>query len=531
MTDKIPDTKHEPPNIMYTRISVLYPPAYESKWGAIRPPVGLGYLSEMLTQQGIEHQIIDMSLGYSLKQVFEKIRSFQTDLLGVSMTSLFHQSVYEMLLAIKGQFPAIPIVAGGPHLSTMREQVLEECSAIDYGTTLEGEETLVELCQGKPVERIKGLLYRTPGARTSCPHSQQKVGVPMADRMSATQCGQDARAPGQDARAPIVYTGDREFIMDLDRLPFPKYEKFELEKYVAREIGVITSRGCPYSCTFCPVKTTIGRATRFRSVQPIVDELEYWHRKGYRDMLVLDDNFAMKQERVYAICDEIERRGLTGFRLRCGNGIRADHVDEPLLRRMYDVGFRYLSFGVESANEKVLKAIRKGENLNSIEQAVKAACEIGYDVTLFFIIGLPAETPEDAENSLAFAQKYPVFDAKFYNLIPFPKTDIYEWIASCQYFLHQSGEYLNKASHWDVEPLFETPEFPYAERIRMLQKAHAVRKQIRKAAMQRKLKKLGIFSHIGASLFVYDWVQDLLLHNRTIRTISERVFRVIATPE
>ena len=475
----------------YQRVTLIYPPNFESKWGAIRPPVGLGYLSEILSQAEIEHQIIDMSLGYSIQQVQQKIRDFRSDLIGVSMTSLFHQSVYEALHSLKQAFPDIPILAGGPHLSTLRRQVLEECSAIDYATTLEGEDSLVEFCRGKQPEEILGLLYR-------------------------------------DADGKICYTGDRPFIMDLDRLPFPKYEKFELEKYVAREIGVITSRGCPYACTFCPVKTTIGRATRFRSVEPIVDELEYWHQQGYRDILILDDNFAMKQERVYGICDELERRGLTGFRFRCGNGIRADHVDEKILGRMHEVGFRFLSFGVESANEHVLKNIKKGEELEAIEKAVKAACAIGYDVTLFFIIGLPGETAEDAEKSLEFAQRYPVFDAKFYNLIPFPNTDIFRWVQSNKYFLHQPEEYLNKASHWDDNPLFETPEFPKAERIRMLKKAHQVRKGIRKRAMQRKLQKFGPLSSLAASVFINDEIQDLLLHNKIIRRFAESVFRVVA---
>lgn len=473
---------------MFKRVSLIYPPTFESKWGAIRPPVGLGYISEMLQQQGIEHQIIDMSLGYSLAYVQKRIASFHTDLIGVSMTSLFHQTVYALLHMLKQTFPAIPIAVGGPHISTLRDQVLQECQAIDYGITLEGDETLLELCKGKPPEDIQGLLYRT---------SQNN----------------------------IAYTGDRDFIMDLDRLPFPKYERFELSKYVAREIGVITSRGCPYSCTFCPVKTTIGRTTRFRSVQPIVDELEYWHRQGYRDILILDDNFAMHNDRVYGICDELDRRGLKGFRFRCGNGIRADHVDDALLKRMYEVGFRFLSFGVESANERVLQAIKKGEHLARIEQAVKAACDIGYDITLFFIVGLPTETPADVENSFRFARKYPVFDAKFYNLIPFPNTEIYRWIQEHACFLQQSEEYLNKASHWDSEPLFETPEFSREERITMLKQGHKIRKNIRKAAMQRKLKRFGPLSSVAASIFVYDWVQDLLLHNRYVRRLAEHTFR------
>jgi anaerobic magnesium-protoporphyrin IX monomethyl ester cyclase len=477
---------------MYRRVSLIFPPTFESHWGAIRPPVGLGCLSEALHRQGVEHQVIDMGLGYSVSQVQRKIAAFHTDLIGVSMTSLFHQAVYRVLHTLKRQFPTIPIVAGGPHLSTLRQQVLADCAAIDFGVTLEGEETLCELCQGKPPAEIKGLLHRT----------------------SSTD---------------VAYTGDRTFIADLDRLAFPKYGKFELAKYVAREIGVITSRGCPYACTFCPVKTTIGRTPRFRGAQPIVDELQYWHAQGYRDVLILDDNFAMHADRVYAICDEIERRALTGFRFRCGNGIRADHVDRPLLERMYAVGFRFLSFGVESANEDVLRTIKKGERLARIEQAVKDACDIGYDVTLFFIIGLPGETPAGAEASLRFARKYPVFDAKFYNLIPFPNTEIYEWLEGTHAFLHPPEDYLNCASHWDVEPHFETAEFPRAERVRMLKRAHKVRQEIRHAAMRRKLTKLGPLRSLAASLFVYDWVQDLLLHNRFVRRALEGTFRYVAS--
>lgn len=472
------------------RITLIYPPTYDSQWGAIRPPIGLGYLSEMLQLYGIEHQILDMSLGYSLKQVLAKISMFHPELIGVSMTSLFHQSVYDIMQTIKQHFPNISIVAGGPHISTMREQSLAECQAIDYGVTLEGDETIIELCQGTPPEQIKGVLYRT-------------------------------------ASHDIAYTGDREFILDLDRIPFPRYTQFELHKYVAREIGIITSRGCPYSCTFCPVKTTIGRTMRFRSAEYVVEELAYWHEKGYRDILILDDNFAMKPERVYAICDAIEQRGLQGFRFRCGNGIRADHVNYALLHRMYEVGFRFVSFGVESANEHILQKIKKGERLERIEQAIKDACAIGYDVTLFFILGLPGEGPQEVENSLRFAQKYPVFDAKFYNLIPFPKTEVYEWLTIRQYLLASPEEYLNNASHWDTIPLFETPELPREARIQLLHKAHRIRRQIRKAAMQRKLKRFGLLGTMAASLFVNDWLQDLLLHNKLIRRAAETTFRYV----
>ena len=478
---------------MFTRPSLIAPPTFESHWGAVRPPIGLGYLSERLQQHGIEHQVLDMGLGLSVNTVCAQLKAFQTDLIGVSMTSLFHRQVYALLHRIKQELPDIPLVVGGPHVSTLRRQVLADCAAIDYGVTLEGDDTLLELCQGRAVETIPGLLYRAPAGA-------------------------------------IAYTGDREFIGNLDQLPFPKYEKFALPRYVAREIGIITSRGCPYSCTFCPVKTTIGRATRFRGVASLMEELAFWRARGYRDILILDDNFAMQQERVYALCDELERQGLTDFRFRCGNGIRADHVDEPLLRRMYAVGFRFLSFGVESANEAVLQAVKKGERLEQIERAIKAACDIGYDVTLFFIIGLPTETPESARHSLEFALKYPVFDAKFYNLIPFPNTDIYRWIEAHDAFLHRPEDYLNRASHWDTQPLFETPEFSRAQRVQVLHEAQDVRKRIRRAAVQRKLSKFGLLGTAAAAVFVNDWVQNILLHNKYARRLTECGFHAVTKP-
>ena len=107
---------------MFTRISLLYPPTFESQWGAIRPPVGLGYLSEQLLQANIAHQVLDLSLGDPINVTVQKIRAFQTDLIGVSMTSLFHQAVYDLMRELKQQFPQIPIVVGGPHVSTLRQQ-------------------------------------------------------------------------------------------------------------------------------------------------------------------------------------------------------------------------------------------------------------------------------------------------------------------------------------------------------------------------------------------------------------------------
>src|SRR3990167_7425596 len=215
---------------------------------------------------------------------------------------------YELITLIKSNCPNIPIVVGGPHVSTFREDVLRKCESIDYGITLEGDETIVELCYNiKSPSLVKGLIYRE--------------------------------------NSDICYTGDRPLITDLDKLDFPKYIRFDLKKY--EFITIVTSRGCPFRCIYCPVIYTIGNKWRCRAAISVVNEIEYWSKRGFRRFEFGDDNFTLRRERVLEICNEIENRNLSGIKIGLGNGIRADRVDKPLLSRMKEVGFSYVAFGVE----------------------------------------------------------------------------------------------------------------------------------------------------------------------------------------
>jgi radical SAM superfamily enzyme YgiQ (UPF0313 family) len=130
---------------------------YDDRW----LPAGLAYISEALDRAGIEHAMVDMGLGYDLQALEDTIHERQPDLLGVSLMTFGHRYIYHLLEDLKCAFPDLWIVAGGPHVSTLREDVLRQCTAIDFGVTLEGEETIVELCQGqKSYSEIKGLIYR-----------------------------------------------------------------------------------------------------------------------------------------------------------------------------------------------------------------------------------------------------------------------------------------------------------------------------------------------------------------------------------
>lgn len=394
-----------------------------------------------------------------------------------------YKNHYSLIQYVKEIFPKVPIIVGGPHVSTLREQVLEDCAAIDYGAVLEGEETIVELCKGVPLMGVKGLIFR-------------------------------------EDKGQIMYTGDRPFLKDLDAIEFPKYTSFELNKYPRPlYIPIVSSRGCPYNCIYCPVHLAMGRRFRVRRAVSVVDEIQYWYEKGSRHFGIADDNFSLIKSRIYEICDEIERRQLSDLKITCGNGLRADKVDRELLTRMREVGFSSIAFGVEAGNNRILKKLRKSERIEDIELAIRNACELDYQVTLFFLLGSPGETVVDVKDSVPLATKYPVYDVRFYNLIPFPKTELYDWVKENNYFV-KSTDYLNTVSHWVNEPIFQTPEMSTVERKRLYEWANKVtqrhclkiKKRFHQKDVANKFHNLGLALTVSNILSCLYWSQPFQLY-------------------
>ena len=452
------------------------------------PPISLGYLSEFLHMKKIDCDVFDMSLGYGIDDLKEKIRDSKPDLIGFELISaLSYKNNLKIISIIKKIFN-IHIVVGGPYVSTLRNELLDLCKAIDYAIILEGEHALVELMQGKELKDIQGLVFRD--------------------------------------NKKIIYTGDRPFIKDLDSLPFPKYRKFDLSKYPWKRMLILSSRGCPYNCTYCGVKLAIGRMFRFRSPENIVDEIEYWYKKGYNEFNLIDDNFTLLSDRVYEFCELLEKKGFKNLRLGCPNGVRADKVDRNLLIKMKKVGFYYLSFGVEAGNNKVLKAIRKGEKIETIERAIKEACELGFDVNLLFLVGSPSETWEDIMDSAKLALKYPIINASFNNLIPFPHTELFDYVKANNLFLREPEAYLNDAYQFSDDPYFYTPELSADERKRAIKYLKKVSRKIVVNHFKRKMKKFGIIGSIFVLLYSTFYTENLrnfVRRNKFLFWITEKI--------
>lgn len=445
-------------------------------------PTGLGYVAEALYTADIDYDVIDTYFGYAYDDIRDKIRKYNPDLLGISMFTHQYRVGYDFLREIKKDFPDLKIVAGGPHISTLRKKVLDECEVIDFAIVLEGEDAMVELCRGDDLASIKGLLYR-------------------------------------DANGKVVYSGNRDFKKDLDSIPFPRYEKFEVSRYIEKRIPIISSRGCPYSCTFCPVPLTIGKKFRFRSPQYVIEEIKYWYGRGYKLFPFFDDNFTLDIDRVFKFCDLFETSGMDGVRLSCPNGVRADRVNRKLLARMKDVGFNELSYGVEVGNEKMLELIKKGESMECIDAAIKDSCELGFLVKLFFLIGSPGETPEDFEDSLKLAQKYPVFSVGFGHVLPFPGSELYAYVEENNLFVIDPYEYLNSASSVINEPVFKTPEMTIAQRKEAFLKSRELQTRILRNYYRYRLRRFGYFGKIFARLFVSDTVLKLYRNNPYVRKV------------
>ncbi|MGV8141873.1 MAG: B12-binding domain-containing radical SAM protein [Candidatus Woesearchaeota archaeon] len=467
---------------------LLVTPSFRGEQYTAVLTAGIGYISESFTHAGIHHRVYDANLDDNIKHLIKHIHTHKPDLVGMSIMSVRYQKDYDLIKDIKKNFPDIKILVGGPHASTFRETMMEDNPYIDYGIILEGEESIIELCKGKELNEIKGLMYREDGK--------------------------------------VVYTGDRAFIKDLDSIPFPRYAKYDLKKYPDLTIPLVSSRGCPYGCTFCPVKTTIGRVFRVRSPKNVVDEIEYWCNRGINNFGFVDDNFTFYKDRAHQICDEIKNRGITAT-FNLGNGIRADKVDYELLKKMRDVGFREIAIGVESANNHILKLVRKGETLEDIDKAVKIACDLGFEVGLFFILGSPGETRKDVINSFRFAMKYPVDYAYFYNIIPFPNSEMYQYLKENNLLLTSYDIYLNESSHWNGKPAFITHELDLKERLKLYEMGKKVTKKIQVKRITLRLRKLGPLAPIAARIISIDFIQRRVMTNILTKKIIIKIKKAL----
>jgi anaerobic magnesium-protoporphyrin IX monomethyl ester cyclase len=361
-------------------------------------PLGLGYIAAFLRQQGHQVRLL-LSLTPEILQ--HQLQSFQPELVGIScMTPTFPQAV-AICREVKNRSKAATVL-GGPHVTALREEILQVQPEIDYVVLGEGELTIAELCRmleqsDREVSQIQSLVYRT-------------------------------------ADGTVKANPRRDLIKDVDSLPFPARDLVDMSrlgthKYI--DVGrvsatMISSRGCPFKCAFCSSHITMGKIYRFRSAQNVLAEIdELASRYQVNHIAFEDDTFTLNRDRVETICRGLIQRNydLTWYCLS-----RVESMDLELARLMRRAGCRLVSFGIESGNQDILQKIHKKISLPAARQAIDACYRAGLRSQCTFILGFPFDTAKTMADTLHFAQELSPTIAIFFALVPYPGTEMYQYL-------------------------------------------------------------------------------------------------------
>jgi anaerobic magnesium-protoporphyrin IX monomethyl ester cyclase len=389
------------------------------------PPLGLLYLAAYLRKFGYEVKIIDSVVesiseindfednvkirGLDIGSIVKKAKEENPALIGISNLFSFAHPVAERLAKeLKENIPGVKIVFGGAHPSALPEEVLKNKN-IDFVVISEGENTLLELVRelegANDFQKLDGLGFKD-GER-------------------------------------IVVNPKTKFIEDLDSVPFPARDLVPLEKYYeakeshgmteGRWTTIISSRGCPYDCTFCTPQLW-GRRYRVRSAANVLAEIrECFEKYGIKEYHFEDENLTIDKKRIIEICEGIKR--ISGeIKWQAPNGIRASVTDAEILRAMKESGCEHITVAPESGSPRVLnEIIRKRQNLSQVTEVVKEAHKIGLKTLAYFIVGLPGETKEDVLLTIRYVKelaKAGLDEVGFSNYIPLPGSELYNKLKS-----------------------------------------------------------------------------------------------------
>jgi len=450
------------------RVLLIMPTYYydgaETQIYSYLPPIGLGYLASILKNEGCKVQIFDV-MGRD-SEIKHRIKLFNPDLIGVSCLTSFYPSFARTIRRIRQSYRG-PLVVGGPHFVS-EDEVIKSLNQLPIDTVVVGEG---EHAMPKVLDDIPNLkrIYKFP---------------------------------------PIE---------DLDSLPFPDWDLFELRRYSGHKIQIHTSRGCPYDCTYCSSRHVWGRKVRFRRSEKVVEEMEELHyRYGYRTFFFTDDTFVLNSKRVKHFADLLESRN---YRFYC-NG-RINLMDDDLLTDLQRAGCFEVDYGVETFVQRIAEIINKQINVHVIEEVVRKTIAHGLDVKLYMMLSLPSETLDDMRISLRkaeeFHQKYgcsvdfqicriypgtPLarkvglnvenWEEKIHNL-RYPNVPIYlEY--PLETILRLGGRWLNH--EWGMKPSYEDYlSFMTQEGLKFIKNLTHVKRHIRKSLKIAKRKLMPVHTH------------------------------------
>ncbi|MHA1791361.1 MAG: B12-binding domain-containing radical SAM protein [Promethearchaeota archaeon] len=414
------------------RIALVFPNIlknYFIKMFSFHQSLGLAMIAAVLLKAGHEVKVFDATAEkLNIHELTKKIKEFNPDVIGITANvAIAYKSVLTAKW-LKRKFPLARMILGGPWASIEYEKLLNERAA-DFVVIGEGEKTIVELIDA--IENEKGF--------TDIP------GIAFNEEGS------------------IQLTNTRDFINDLDSLPFPAWELFPPpKKYFFNTKGknfypIMTSRGCPYGCINC-TKVIHGYKIRKRSIDSVVEEIIYLHERFKAStFLIIDDNFNHDVKRAEEICEKIAKLPFK-TRFHFSNGIRADKISPKLAWLFKEIGVYDVCLGIESGNQDIVYKIGKNLKLENVIRAVKLLKKVNIFTTGFIMIGLPFETLSTVMDTKRFILTSGLDDAHIFKVIPFPGTKMFEIFKEKGYLKSTNSNSLE--SYINAKPAYYIPSLP-----------------------------------------------------------------------
>jgi len=357
------------------------------------PNLGLCSIAAVIEKEGYNVKYLDgIAEGKNLDECCNEIISLNPRFVGVTAVTLTISTAAKLAAKIKEKSD-IPVIIGGVHVTAVPYETFERYDAFDFGVTGEGEVTVIELLKAlenhEDLSQVKGIVYRKKGK--------------------------------------IISTEPREYIQNLDALPFPAfhllpnlsdhYQPSYISTYRLPSNHLITTRGCYGRCIFCDRRVT-GRKIRAFSKDYVMDLIDVMYNKyGIRDLQINDDTFVASKKRVHEICDAIIEKG---WDLSWSCDARVNNIDLELVQKMKKAGCWQIAYGIESGSQEVLNTLKKNITLEQVEKAVKLTKKAGITIKGFFILGNPGETKTSIMDTIEFLLKLDIddFAMTFFTIYP-----------------------------------------------------------------------------------------------------------------
>ena len=380
-------------DITLVNLNMLYIRYGEKTDKELHVPLGPLYLTRSLEQAGFmvdfrDYQLCEVDDPFDMT-AFLKFAENPAPVIGISCMANLLPFTLLAFKALRKLYPDRTLVLGGVGSKSVEDKILRRFPWLDIICRGEAEHTGPELLRslndGKDLSQVKGLSFRFNGS--------------------------------------VIHNPNRERIKDLDTVAFPSVEKIDLGRYTG--FGMITSRGCPYQCTFCSVAPVWNLESHSRSPRNIIKEMRVVKERAGVDLFLFQDEFFVSgKKQVMDFCRELQRENL-GVEFKAFG--RVNLVDREIMHALADSGCIELRFGIESGSDKILSKIKKGFTCSDVLEIVPAAIDIFPRVDAFYVWGFPFETMEDFNQSLFQMISLRMMGARILPslLCLLPQTEIY----------------------------------------------------------------------------------------------------------